>query len=140
MFEKACEFTYKALMPVDAYGLRKKDIKPLLAEYTEFRKMMCQYTLSYYHNVVRKPMMTYKRNIYSSVCKRQTEELMMRRIDMEINEKETEFVEEYEKDWDAEDDEDDAQGSLKKELEKNLERISKKVKKMQKRVQGLENI
>ena len=45
LFEKKCEYTYKALMHVDAYGLRKKDIKPLLGEFPEFRSQMCQYTL-----------------------------------------------------------------------------------------------
>mmetsp|Transcript_20462 Transcript_20462/g.27656 ORF Transcript_20462/g.27656 Transcript_20462/m.27656 type:complete len:167 (+) Transcript_20462:1513-2013(+) len=91
LFEKNAEFTYKALMPVDAYGLRKRDLKPLLSEELELKTQMCQYTLRYYHNIVRKPMMTFKRNIYSSVCKRQTEEVMMREIDEQIDLKEQEF-------------------------------------------------
>jgi len=45
---------------------------------------MCQYTLKYYHKIVRQPMLTFKRNIYSSVCKRQDEEVKMREIDKQI--------------------------------------------------------
>jgi hypothetical protein len=37
-YEKRAEFTYKALMHVDAYGLRKKDIKPILDEEPELKK------------------------------------------------------------------------------------------------------
>ena len=37
IFERPAEYTYKALMPVDAYGLRKRDLKPLLSEETEFK-------------------------------------------------------------------------------------------------------
>ena len=130
MFEKKCQFTYKALMPVDAYGLRKSDLKPLMGEEPEFRKQMCQYTLKYYHKIVRQPMLTFKRNIYSSVCKRQDGEVKMREIDKQIELQEQEFKEEYEKDWDETAEEDEGKASLQKELEKHLERINKKVKKM----------
>ena len=49
LFGKTAEFTYKALMHVDAYGLRKSKLKPILDEEPEFKKQMCQYTLKYYH-------------------------------------------------------------------------------------------
>ena len=44
-------------------------------------------------------MLTFKRNIYSAVCKRQTEEAMMRQIDDEIREKEEQYEEDLNKDW-----------------------------------------
>ena len=49
LFERPAEYTYKALMPVDAYGLRKRDLKPLLNDELEFKQQMCKYTLEYYH-------------------------------------------------------------------------------------------
>ncbi len=38
LYEKRAEFTYKAIMHVDAYGLRKKDIKPILDEEPDIKK------------------------------------------------------------------------------------------------------
>ena len=38
LFEKKAEYCYKALQHVDAYGLRKKAIKPILDEEPEFKK------------------------------------------------------------------------------------------------------
>ena len=38
MFGKRAEFTYKALMHVDGYGLRKKDFMPIINDNKEFKK------------------------------------------------------------------------------------------------------
>lgn len=43
LFGKKAEYTYKALTNVDAYGLRKSAIKPILDDEPEFRKQMMQY-------------------------------------------------------------------------------------------------
>ena len=138
IFEKKCEFTYKALMHVDAYGLRKRDLKPLMNENPEFRKQMSQYTLKYYHKIVRQPMLAFKRNIFSSVCRRQEEEVKMREIEKEVEDKEAEYQEEYDRDWDEENEDDDEKAKMQQELDKHLNRINKKVLKMQESIVGLD--
>lgn len=70
MFGKRAEFTYKALMHVDAYGLRKKDLMPILSDNREFQTQMLRYTLKYYHTIVRTPMLKYKKILLSTVSKR----------------------------------------------------------------------
>ena len=57
-------------MHVDAYGLRKSDIKPILEEFSDLRKQMCSYTLRYYHTIVRTPMLRFKKKILSQITKR----------------------------------------------------------------------
>ena len=49
LFGHKAEYTYKALSPVDAYGLRKSKLQPLLTSEPYIRKLMCQYTLEYHH-------------------------------------------------------------------------------------------
>lgn len=53
LFSKRSEFTYKALMHVDAYSIRKRDLKPILDDDLVIKKQMCSYTLKYYHQIVR---------------------------------------------------------------------------------------
>ena len=53
LFGKKAEFTYLALMHVDAYGLRKSAIKPIFDEDSDFKKQMMQYTLKCYNHTVR---------------------------------------------------------------------------------------
>jgi len=65
MFGKRAEYTYKALMHVDAYGLRKSSFKEISDEDPEITKQMARYTLEYYHTIVRKPMLAFKKNILS---------------------------------------------------------------------------
>ena len=48
-------------------------------------------------------MLAFKRNIFSSVCRRQEEEVKMREIEKEVEDKEAEYQEEYDRDWDEED-------------------------------------
>ena len=45
LFGKRAEYTYKAIQHVDAYGIRKKDIKPIFDECKEMRNQMKKYTL-----------------------------------------------------------------------------------------------
>lgn len=84
LYEKRAEFTYKAIQHVDAYGLRKKDIKPILDEEPDLKKQMYRYTLDYYHEIVRKPMLEFKRTIYSQIFKRQDQAKIMKQLDAEI--------------------------------------------------------
>ena len=71
IFHKKAEYCYKALMHVDAYGLRKTHLKPIFDEEKEFHNQMARYTLEYYHRVIRKPMLAFKKNILSQITKRQ---------------------------------------------------------------------
>jgi len=71
LFGKRAEYTYKALTHIDAYALRKSKIKPILDNDLEFKQQMCTYTLEYYHTIVRTPMLQFRKNILSQVCKRQ---------------------------------------------------------------------
>ena len=57
LFGKKAEFTYKALMHVDAYGLRHSKLEPILNDEPKFRQQMSQYTLEFYHTIIRKPML-----------------------------------------------------------------------------------
>ena len=59
-------------MHIDAYGLRKSKLKPILMSAPDLRRQMAQYTLQYYNEIIRKPMQTFKKNILSQVTKRQT--------------------------------------------------------------------
>lgn len=71
MFGKPAEYTYKALMHIDAYGLRTSKLKPILDAEPEFRKQMTTYALKFYHEIIRMPMIAFKKNILSQVTKRQ---------------------------------------------------------------------
>ena len=71
MFGKPAEYTYKALMHMDAYGLRMSKLKPILDDEPDFRKKMRCYMIQFYHEIVRMPMLRFKKNILSQVTKRQ---------------------------------------------------------------------
>ena len=91
MFGRPAEYTYKALMHIDAYGLRTQKLKPILDSEPEFKKQMETYALKFYHEIVRMPMIAFKKNILSQVTKRQMQDRIMKQIDEEIEEKEQEF-------------------------------------------------
>ena len=70
-FGKKAEYTYRALMHVDAYGLRHSKLEPMLDDEHEFRIQMSRYTLEFYHTIIRRPMLKFKKNIISQIAKRQ---------------------------------------------------------------------
>ena len=70
LYGKRAEYNYKALMHVDAYGLRKMHMKELFDSHKEFHNQMARYTLEFYHTIIRKPMMAFKKNILSQITKR----------------------------------------------------------------------
>ena len=43
LFDKKAEFSYKALMHLDGYGIRKKAIKPILESDPEYAKQILSY-------------------------------------------------------------------------------------------------
>ena len=77
LYNKKAEYTYKAMMHVDAFGLRKSKLKPIFDTEPQFRTQMSQYVLEFYHTIVRKPMMVFKKNIFSQISKRQNIDKIM---------------------------------------------------------------
>jgi len=88
---------------------------------------MFRYTLSYYHKIVRMPMLTFKRNIYSQIFKRQDQEAIMIELDQEIETKEMLYEEELEMELDDDDDSNGGQAESQKVIEKRLTKIDAKV-------------
>jgi len=65
IYGKKSEYFYKALMHVDAYGFRKEHMKPILDDEPDFHNQIAHYLNEYYHNIIRKPMLAFKKNILS---------------------------------------------------------------------------
>ena len=55
---------------------------------------MYRYTLEFYHNVVRKPMLEFKKKVLSQVCKRQDQGFIINKIDNEIAAKKASYLKE----------------------------------------------
>ena len=70
LFGYKSEFFYKALHHIDAYGLRKEKLKPIMDKYPEFRAQISSYMVNFYYRIIKKPMLEFKRNILSQVRKR----------------------------------------------------------------------
>ena len=92
LYNKSAEFSYRAMMNIDAYGLRKSKLYPILKYEPEIRTQMCRYTLEFYHTIVRRPMLEFKKKILVQVSKSQDEEKIMRKMDKEIIKKEEEYI------------------------------------------------
>ena len=67
LYGKLAEFTYKATMHMDAFGLRKTSLKDIFEEDADFKKQMSHYSLEFYHEIVRKPMLAYKKRVLSEI-------------------------------------------------------------------------
>ena len=81
MFGRRAEFCYKALHHIDAYGLRKEKLKPIMKNYAEFKKQISSYMVNFYYKIIRKPMLEFKRNVLSQVRQRQQMEEIIREVD-----------------------------------------------------------
>ena len=92
LYNKSAEFSYRAMMNIDAYGLRKCKLYPILKYEPEIHAQMCRYTLEFYHTIVRRPMLEFKKKILVQVSKSQDEEKIMRKLDKEIVKKEEEYL------------------------------------------------
>ena len=64
LMDQKSQFVYKALSHIDAYGLRKEALQPILEEHPDFRSQMTQYTVKYYYKVINFPMIKFKKSIY----------------------------------------------------------------------------
>lgn len=94
MFGKRSEFFYKALNHIDAYGLRKEHLKPIMEENPEFEAQIATYMVNFYYLVIKKPMLEFKRNILSQVRKRQEMDQIIREVDLTIKQAQEQFKEE----------------------------------------------
>ena len=63
MFGKKIEFFYKALDHIDAYGLRKEKLKPIMDKYPEFNAQISAYMVNFYFRIIKKPMLEFKKSI-----------------------------------------------------------------------------
>ena len=77
MFGKKSEFFYKALHHIDAYGLRKEKLKPIMDKYPEFHAQISSYMVNFYYRIIKKPMLEFKRGILTQVRKRQDMSLII---------------------------------------------------------------
>lgn len=94
LFGKRSEFFYKALHHIDAYGLRKEKLQPIMEEYPEFKAQISTHTVNFYYRIIRKPMLEFKRNILSQVRKRQEMDQIIEELDEKIRLAEEQYHEE----------------------------------------------
>ena len=52
---------------------------------------MSKYTLEFYHTIIRRPMLNFRKNIMSQVVKRQDQEKIMNELNVLIEQKEEEY-------------------------------------------------
>ena len=52
---------------------------------------MSKYTLEFYHTIIRRPMLNFRKNIISQVVKRQDQEKIMKELNSLIEQKEEEY-------------------------------------------------
>ena len=84
LFGHKSEFFYKALHHIDAYGLRKEKLKPIMDQYPEFKAQISSYMVNFYYRIIRKPMLEFKRSILSQVRQRQYMDEIIKKLDKEI--------------------------------------------------------
>ena len=66
---------------MDCYGMRKSKLRAVFKNGPQFEQQMKQYTLEYYHTIVRTPMLRFKRHILSQYAKRQIQETMITQLE-----------------------------------------------------------
>lgn len=120
LFGRRAEFCYKAMHHIDAYGLRKEKLKPIMNEYEEFKKQIQSYMVNFYYKIIRKPMLEFKRNILSQVRKRQEMEDIIKQVDKEIEEAEDRFQKEFSESYGTDTNKTDA-------MHKNVQKLERKV-------------
>ena len=65
LYGKKAEFTYKTIMNMDAFGLRKMALNEIFEDNADFRSQISHYSLEFYHEIIRKPMLAYKKRVLS---------------------------------------------------------------------------
>ena len=84
------------MMHIDAFGIRHTKLKPILDEEPEFKLQMMRYSLKFYHQIIRMPMLKFKKDIMSQISKRQDQDRIIGELRQEIQEKEEEYLAEME--------------------------------------------
>lgn len=85
LFGHRAEFTYKCLMPVEAYSIRKSRIIPILDDEQNdiFKKQYMEYTLDYYDQVILRPMLKFKLRVNQEKAKAQEREEAAQKVHQE---------------------------------------------------------
>ena len=130
LFGYKSEFFYKALHHIDAYGLRKEHLKPIMDKYPEFRSQISSYMVNFYYRIIKKPMLEFKRNILSQVRKRQDMDQIIKDVDEKIKAAEEQFHEEFNKSYDQD-------SSKNDETHRNVQKLENKVNNLAKSVHDL---
>ena len=130
LFGYKSEFFYKALHHIDAYGLRKDKLKPIMDKYPEFKKQIRAYMVNFYYRIIKRPMLEFKRNILSQVRKRQDMDKIIKDIDGKIKQAEQRFKQEMEEPSDNNSGNND-------ETHRNVQKLENKVNHLAKSVHDL---
>jgi len=130
LFGYKSEFFYKALHHIDAYGLRKENLKPIMDKYPEFKAQISQYMVNFYYHIIKKPMLEFKRNILSQVRKRQDMDQIIKEVDEKIRLADEQYHEEFNRTYDPE-------SSKNDETHRNVQKLENKVNNLAKSVHDL---
>lgn len=114
------EFFYKALHHIDAYGLRKENLKPIMDKYPDFKAQISTYMVNFYYRIIKKPMLEFKRNILSQVSKRQDMDMIIKDVDEQIKQAEDQYHEEFNRSYDQD-------NSNNVETHRNVQKLEDKV-------------
>lgn len=68
---KKSEFFIKALNLVEGFGLRKMKMKPILDKCPDFKEQIQRYMVHFHYNIIRKPLLEYKKEILMEISRRQ---------------------------------------------------------------------
>lgn len=130
LFGKKSEFFYKALTHLDAYGLRKEKLKPIMDKYPEFKQQISTYMINFYYRIIKKPMLEFKRNILSQVRKRQDMDDIIKQVDKQIEDAHKEYESEVQSSFEQE-------SSKNDETHRNVQKLENKVNNLAKSVHDL---
>lgn len=130
LFGSKSEFFYKALTHLDAYGLRKEKLKPIMDRYPEFKQQISTYMINFYYRIIKKPMLEFKRNILSQVRKRQDMDDIIKEIDAQIENADKDYKNELQLSFEQE-------SSKNDETHRNVQKLENKVNNLAKSVHDL---
>ena len=130
LFASKSEFFYKPLTHLDAYGLRKEKLKPIMDRYPEFKQQISTYMINFYYRIIKKPMLEFKRNILSQVRKRQDMDDIIKEIDAQIENADKDYKNELQLSFEQE-------SSKNDETHRNVQKLENKVNNLAKSVHDL---
>lgn len=136
LMDQKSQFVYKALSHIDAYGLRKESLQPILEEHPEFRSQMTQYTIQYYYKIIKIPMIKFKKSIYEQVRKAHEMEKCMREVTDELKSAEKRYEIEQSIKFDEEDDSDAVKNE---EIDKKVNTLVDSVKELSQMLESIDH-